>query len=482
MSLRLGTNVTAINASRHLNSHADDFSTRVERLSSGMRINSGADDGAGLALSEGMRSELLGMRQGVTNAELGISLLQLAEGALNEVASMLIRMRELAVTSANSTNNNSNRGGLTAEFNQLSAEIDRIAVSTTFNNKTLLTGFGNAVSQASNVSTALDGFSGITEIGISGAIAGTYVFTDADPQDNQLTLSVDFPDGTRAEQSLDLGSGMDRDSGVNLVATGTTLVANFDQLGVQLILAGPGVETGTTLKSTFNTGVAGDFVIVDPATNNVESVPIEDGQDLATIAINLNSAFKTFDLDASAIFDPGLDEILIETNGLTINGGGATLGMVAANAYRDGRLDGRTFVIEGSGGSMLQLGPNDNDNNRIPLNIGDMRATGTLLNLSGLSIANSKSALSTITRIDSAILAVSRQRGDLGAIQNRLQFTTRNLDNKMENLQAAESAIRDADIAIETAAFTRGQITTQAATAMVAQANALPQAALRLLE
>ena len=120
--------------------------------------------------------------------------------------------------------------------------------------------------------------------------------------------------------------------------------------------------------------------------------------------------------------------------------------------------------------------------NRIALNIGDMRASSPNLNLTGLSVANLESAKSTITRIDTAILNVARQRGDLGAVQNRLEFTTRNLDNAIENLQAAESAIRDADVAEEISAFTKAQITTQAATAMVAQANALPQTALQLLQ
>ena len=161
MPLRLGTNITSINAGRHLNRNTGDFTRRVERLSSGLRINRGADDAAGLSVSEGMRAELLGMRQGVRNAEQGVSLIQLAEGSLNEVSTMLTRMRELAVTSANSTINDQNRGSLTSEFNQLTAEIDRIALSTTYNKTVLLTGFGNAVSQNSLVSTALDGFAGV---------------------------------------------------------------------------------------------------------------------------------------------------------------------------------------------------------------------------------------------------------------------------------------------------------------------------------
>ena len=493
MPLRLGTNVTAINAGRHLNRNTGDFTKRVERLSSGLRINRGADDAAGLSVSEGMRAELLGMRQGVRNAEQGISLIQLGEGSLNETSTMLTRMRELAVTSANSTINDQNRGGLTSEFNQLFAEMDRIATSTTYNKVTLLTGFGNAVSQNTKISTALAGFSGVSEIGISGAVPGTYVFADTNQDDNQITLSIDRADGTRVEQSIDMGSGLDRSStGENLVATGTTFTANFDRLGVQIVLVGPETAPGTTLKSTVGAVVAGvdaqgnatqNITITDPNdANNTTTVAIAAGTGLAAAAATLNTALVGINSEASAVFNAGLGEIQIETAGLLFGDPGSILATTSANSYIDGRLDGRVFSVEEGVGGVLQVGPNDAADNRIALNIGDMRASGSTLNLTGLSVANLESARGAITRIDTAILAVARQRGDLGAVQNRLSFTTRNLENAIENLQAAESAIRDADVATEISAFTRSQILTQAATSMVAQANALPQNALQLLQ
>ncbi len=481
MPLRLGTNITAINASRNLNKNTGDFTKRVERLSSGLRINRGADDAAGLSVSEGMRAELLGMKQGVRNAGQGISLVQLAEGSLNEVSNMLIRMRELAVTSANSTINDQNRASLASEFNQLTSEIDRIALSTTFNKQTLLTGFGNAVSQSGSVSTSLDGFSGVSEVGISGAVPGTYVFADTSATDNQMTLSVTLPDGTRLEQSIDVGAALDVDNGKNLVATGTTFVANFDRLGVQVILVGAEVDKGTTLKSTVPAAANAGNIILGSGDASV-SVAIAAGQDLATTAAAIDTAIKTLDSTASATFDANLGEILIETNGVAFGDASNVLATLPANAYEDGRLDGKVLRIEEAEGGVLQIGPNDNANNRISLNIGDMRASGTTLNLTGLSVANQESSKATITRIDAAILRVARQRGDLGAVQNRLDFTTRNLENAIENLQAAESAIRDADVAEEMAEFTRGQILTQATVAMVAQANSLPQAALQLLQ
>lgn len=479
MPLRVGNNISAINANRHLNKNSADFTKRIERLSSGMRINRGADDAAGLSVSEGMRSEILGMRQAVSNAEQGISLIQLAEGSLNEVSSMLRRMRELAVQSANSTINDSNREGLTAEFNQLVQEIDRIALSTTYNDTVLLTGFGNTVNQNGQVSTALNGFAGATEIGVSGAVPGTYVFTDTSAQDNQITLSVTLADGTQLTQSIDVGTSLDRDNNQNLVATGTTFLANFDRLGVQVTLVGPEVDKeSTTLRSQSADGGAGGNIIIDD-----QSVAVIAGDTLANVADQLNTVLTGLTPPGSAVFDPGLNEIQIETAGHTVAGAGTeALELIPGNSYIDGRLDGKQlFVQEGEGGS-LQVGPNNDANNRIEVNIGDMRATGGELNLNGLSIANQESARVSLTRLDAAILVVARQRGNLGATQNRLQFTTFSLENAIENLQAAESAIRDADVAEEVSAFTRGQILTQAATAMAAQANALPQTALTLLK
>jgi flagellin len=481
MPLRLGTNITSINAGRHLNRNSGDFAKRVERLSSGLRINRGADDAAGLSVSEGMRAEILGMRQGIRNAEQGTSLIQLAEGSLNEVSTMLVRMRELAVTSANSTINDTNRLSLSSEFNQLSAEIDRIALSTTYNKTVLLTGFGNAVSHNSLVSTALDDFSGISEISVNGAPAGKYVFTDTSTTDNQVTLSLDLPDGTRLEQSIDMGTNLDEDGGKNLVATGTTFVANFDRLGVQVILAGPEVSSGTTSKLLAPTAVDGVITLENPDSGDTASVSVTAGQTLASIQTELNTKLAALDSDSFARIDADTGELQIDSKSLSV-GGLTNLGFLGANSYYDGRLNGKSFTIEEGEGGVLQVGANDNKNNRISLNIGDMRASGTTLNLTGLSVANLLSSRGSIDRIDTAILNVARQRGDLGAVQNRLQFTSNNLNNAIENLQAAESAIRDADVAEEISAFTRAQILTQASTAMIAQANALPQNALTLLQ
>ena len=148
-------NIMAMNTRRHLSMNSKGLATRLERLSSGLRINKAADDASGLSVSEGFRAEIGGVQVGTRNAEQGANMIQTAEGALNEVSAILIRMRELAVQGASSTVNDDNRSALNAEFNQLSAEIDRITASTKYNNTSLLSGFGNTVSQNVVASTAL---------------------------------------------------------------------------------------------------------------------------------------------------------------------------------------------------------------------------------------------------------------------------------------------------------------------------------------
>ena len=232
-----------------------------------------------------------------------------------------------------------------------------------------------------------------------------------------------------------------------------------------------------TLKTSEIPGVGGNVFIGD------EVVAIGAGQSLEDIADDLNAALSGLDPAGEASYNTELDEVQINLNGQTLQEvPDGFLGLVLANHYIDGRLNGKEIVVTESAGGILQVGPNNESAHRIAVNIGDMRASGSELNLTGLSVANLESARSVIERVDSAILVVTRQRGDLGAVQNRLQFTSNNLENAIENLSAAESAIRDADVAEEISNFTRAQILTQASTAMIAQANSLPQSALQLLQ
>ena len=297
MPLQFNTNLPSINVRRILNINNRDLATRIERLSSGLRINRAADDAAGLSVSEGMRAERGGLTQAVKNAEHATNLIQTAEGALNEVNAILIRMRELAVQSSSSTVNNTNREALNAEYTQLINEIDRIGTVTSYNNQTLLTGFGNVVSIDSTVSTALASpTTGVVGTAISGATAGTYLFVDA-AGDREITLGNGV-----ATQTIDIGSALDADTAGGVVATGSSIIANFDRLGVQLTLSGQknveefnpasdgyrdGDLTGTILQ--IDSGVGGQFQVGpdDGAFHRIE-VSISDMRATGAI-LNLGS-------------------------------------------------------------------------------------------------------------------------------------------------------------------------------------------------
>jgi flagellin len=234
MPLRVNNNIIALNTRRQLLINNRQLGTRIERLSSGLRINRAADDAAGLSVSEGMRAEIGGFRQAVKNAEQGTNLIQTAEGAINEVSAILIRMRELAVQSASSTLNDNNRTAMNAEVVQLSTE--------SYNGISLLSGFGNTVSADIASSTALaSATTGIIDVSITGADSGNYVFIDSVTDDNQITLGNGV-----ATQTIDIGPALDTDGAAGgIVATGSAIVANFDRLGIQLTLSGQRPPTST---------------------------------------------------------------------------------------------------------------------------------------------------------------------------------------------------------------------------------------------
>ena len=386
MPLRVNNNIAALNARRRLNTNNRDLNLRLERLSSGLRVNRAADDAAGLSVREGMRAEISGLKQNVRNTEMATNLIQVAEGSLNEVNSILIRMRELAVQSSSSTLNDVNRAAVQAEFTQLTNEIDRIAQATVYNGQVLLTGFGNLVDPDSGALAASD-TTGVTHISISGAESGTYTFED-DADDGNITLGNGV-----TTQTIRIATMLDGTD----VATGTQVIANFDRLGVQVTLAGPDVANAT-------------------------------------------------------------------------------------GAYTDGNLNAEEIVVSAGTGGSFQVGPTDNAFNRIEVGIADMMGTGATLRLTPASVSTIVSARDAITSLDQAITEVTQQRGDLGAFQNRLAFSLAYIENEIEQIQASEATVSDADIAEEVAEFTRAQILSQAATAMLAQANVMPQNALALLQ
>jgi flagellin len=385
MALRLNTNLAALNTAGALNRSSEQVSASLERLSSTLRLNRAADDAAGLSVREGLRAELAGLEANVRNVEQATDLIQTAEGSLNEVNSVLLRLRQLATQSSNSTLTNSNRESIQSEFGQLVQEVDRIAQSTTFNNQVLLTGFGNQVDAASTA-LAASPQTGVTGVILSGTQAATFTFID-NAGDGQLTLGNGTVSQTVALEPL-------LDGGV--VATGTQVVVNFDRLGIQLTLAGAQADN-----------VAGQFA--------------------------------------------------------------------------DGDLDGRQLIVSAGTGGSFQVGPTDTVFNRIEVSIVDLRASGTELNLGTAGVADIASARQAIAVVDQAAGRVARQRGDLGAVQNRLSFTLASSENAIENIQASEGSISDADIARQVTELARAQLLTQLGTSLLAQTHIQQQNVLTLL-
>lgn len=390
MGLRINQNIAALNAHRNLVATDNALSKSLERLSSGFRINRAADDAAGLAISEKLRAQVRGLAQAIRNAQDGISMIQTAEGALNEVHAMLQRMRELALQAANDTLSTEDRQAINREIQQLRAEIDNVSSRTTFNGKKLLDG---------SLVTTLDGASElrdnllvtgntesafVTKVDVSGARAGT-TYTLSASGTTSLTL-------TRSD-------GVAQTISVSSIAANGSQVLDFSQLGVRITVA-------------------------------------------------------------------------------------SSAGISAANlvlALTAGANDTITTAA-GSGSANFQVGPAAGDSISVSFAKVDVASLGLTTALdnfnSSQSVAN---AQALVTALDSAVNSVSTERGKFGAVQNRLEHTVASLGVAQENMSAAESRVRDVDMAQEMVQFTRNQILLQAGTAMLAQANAAPQVVLQLL-
>jgi flagellin len=368
-TMRINHNISALNAWKNLSATDVGMAKSLEKLSSGLRITKAADDAAGLAISEKMRGQIRGLQMAQRNAQDAISLIQTAEGALNETHAILQRMRELAVQASSDTLTNDDRTQLQAEVSQLIAEIDRIANTTQFNTKDLLKGGLGATYTAGNSLVPANGFA---KIDVNGAAPGGY------------TIAVEN------------GSTSGKKITVTQTATGNSQV--IDNIAV---------PTGHETKQI----VFGSMGIV----------------------LTVNSALTNVAAD----------------NTLTVASGAAT------------------FQIGANKAQVLNV------------SIDDMTADG--LSVATVDISSRTGASNAIDAIDGAINLVSAQRASLGAYQNRLEYTIANLGAAAENLTAAESRIRDVDMAIEMANFTKHQILLQSGAAMLAQANAKPQAVLQLL-
>lgn len=410
--MRIQHNIMALNSQRQLGINNNNISKSLEKLSSGYRINRAGDDAAGLAISEKMRAQIKGLETATDNANDAISLIQTAEGGLQEVHSMLNRMTELATKSANGTYDDPvDRRAIQDEFDALNDEIDRIADSTNFNGIKLLDGsLNNAVSADAAV-------------GASG-----------------VTLKVSAGDALETDKTIIIGNDATKDA--NTIGVSITSVGNVT------------VTLGT--KDTATSYKASD---IENAIRNAVQKAVDDGTvQTATVIQSL----KSYKVEG--------DTVHFAANATTNAG--------ATGTFNTADRDGDGNVIKHA--LTLQIGDTNDGFNKLNLAIENMKSADLgVRNVKVSGLSDSAGAMSTIKE---AINKVSTQRGKLGALQNRLEHTINNLGVTTENITAAESRIRDVDMAKEMMTFTKNSVLQQSAQAMLAQANQQPQSVLQLLQ
>ena len=416
MAMTINTNVVSINSQRNLSLSGSSLATSMQRLSSGLRVNSAKDDAAGLAISERMKAQSSGLAVAARNANDGISLAQTAEGALSKVGDMLQRMRELAVQASNATNSKTDREAMQAEVSQLVSEIDRVAKTSEFNGKKLLNGdFAGGVFQVG--ASAGDNITVGSLMNTKAEALGAVKIATFSQNTNAVTA---FKDGTPAAAGADGVMGTADD-----VAATAASYAN-------------GINDNVLKVNGQNLGA------IDAAGSKLERL----GQ--VVEAINAKTA------------DTGVTAFLSSENGNHT---------VELRAAKEIKLEGFTEAT-----TMLK----DADTAAFDTAT-EYKALADDVGIHDISVKTQAEAWDALKKIDKSIDQVNSARGDLGALQTRFEKSIENIDIMNENISAARGRIVDADFAAETANLSRSQILQQAGTAMVAQANQLPQNVLSLL-
>ncbi len=510
MALTINTNIASLNAQRNLGKSQNDLNRSMERLSSGLRINSAKDDAAGLAISDRMTSQIKGLNQASRNANDGISLAQTAEGALQESTNILQRMRELAVQSANDTNSASDRQSLQAEVNQLKQEMDRIAENTSFNGRTLLDG------TMSKAQFQVGANSGET---ITFGISSSQTFamgTEELSADNTTGASMEAAAATTGVDATNMATGL-----VNNFKTQELTVNGLLEEKITYLTDGASAEEIATAINSISdqTGVAAEaqtkaklsgvstngqvsFAIIGTNTDAVTVSATVKADDLTNLVVALNK--QTGNTGVSATLSADKTEVILnqsdgadikiadyQNSGSTgatavLSGyenadgtGGATAALVAGAA--DSGIVGGEVTFNSS--EAYRVSSNTSGANGSLFDAGAGIANASMLNsVDTINISTVEGASEAIKIVDGAVAQIDSLRGDLGAIQNRFESTISNLQNVSENLSAARSRIQDADIAMETSAMTKNNILQQAGVSILAQANQTPQLALSLLQ
>lgn len=536
-------NMQAANANRMLGKVVTDQSKSTEKLSSGYRINRAADDAAGLSISEKMRSQIRGLNQASNNAQDGISLIQTAEGALSEQHSVLQRMRELSVQAANGTETDDDRAAVQNEISQLQEELTRISETTEFNTMKLLDGSlgGSAATTGSGpkfgvVDATLDGAlvtSNVAGIKVAtAAVATTKVGQETaiwDATGKTLTLNLSLgkvytqseidglianakqedstATGTPAEVTVALKNGIfNADAATTagtVTAAGVKSVSDEGELTANFVGANKvtftsnryGAEfkdtvfkidfTAETGKESIDTTTAISYNATNGVTAGEYAIHLAAGKEYTDADIEdlLAKAGFDFDVTLSGATPDEPHTLFSTTSGntvsdITMDGGTAGAGLGSTKAlWGQAGYEGAS-----SGGEGLTLQVGANEGQTVSFSIDDMSARSLGVDGNKIDLSTQDNAKTAMTTIDAAIKKVSQTRGGLGALQNRLDHTISNLDTSAENLQTAESRIRDVDMAEEMVTYSKNSILQQAAQSMLAQANQSTQGVLSLLQ
>ncbi|MBC3917346.1 flagellin [Undibacterium sp. CY18W] len=490
----INTNIASLNAQRNLTTSQSALNTSLQRLSSGLRINSAKDDAAGLAISERLSSQIGGLNQAARNANDGISLAQTAEGALQQIGSNLQRIRDLAVQSANGSNSVSDRAALNNEASQLISEINRVASSTNFNGVNLLDGSfsaqtfqvganGTSNDQISiaSITSAKSSALGVgasssyaTTVAGAGAVTTT-ALSAGDLSINGFQVGASAADGVSFSNSN--ASGIAKAAAINAISGSTGVTATV------------GSTTVAGTASTSATAIASGDITINGVNLGALSASTSGAQRGAQVAAAVNAistqtgVTATFNTTTGAVALAAADgrniTVTASTNaaaaaantGITVSATGATDIATSTLSLTSTSSAGITLA-NGTGTGLTAAN----------LTGGFTSASVTVgAGVSSLNLGTAAGATAALTTIDAALQSINSSRASLGAYQNRFSSAIESLQTNSENLTASRSRIRDADFAQETASLTRGQVLQQAGTAILAQANGLPNGVLALL-
>jgi flagellin len=488
----INTNIASLTAQRNLNTSQSSLQTALQRLSSGLRINSAKDDAAGLAISQRFTAQINGLDQAQRNANDGVSLAQTAEGALGQMGDLLQRIRQLAVQSANATNTASDRQAINQEVGQLTSELQRFSQTTQFNGQNILDGsFGSAAYQVganagqtitattANFQTSKYGAYQLGGTSYGGfAVVGTSATTAASGA--LITAS-----GT-----LNISSS----AGSGAVAVGTGDSAQTIASNINTNAAAAGVTATAFTQATFSFAASGSYtlqVMGDNSTAQTVSFQLTSASDVSAAVDAFNQASSKTGITAK-VDTTGSKLVLTAADGANVVLGVAATGDIAGAVKKEG-----TNTVSLSSSGNITVGGQVLINSASSYSVAASGATFTaglfgvasgatmtssLQSVSSLDVTTVDNANQAIRIVDAALTAINNQRAAFGALQNRFSAAISNLQVTSENLSSARSRIQDADFAQETSNMTRSQILQQAGTAMLAQANALPNNVLTLLK